>query len=150
MKLIRNNVCYVGAKDLVREPLPKFKDPLPDCSGDNDYIAFKSEEAINYFKEREDIIDYDSISSLSEEELDNTINEIHKKINEMALRWLSSSQNEREQLYKDKKLTKRQRTLSYAYESLRDYQNNRERIDALLKPSAELNQTDNRKKAHKA
>lgn len=67
MKVFRNNICYVEVGDLLRMPLPSFI-KLPTELDENRFVEFDEREAIEYFKDREDILDYDFLVQLSSDQ----------------------------------------------------------------------------------
>ena len=79
MKVIRNGICFVELEDL------KYKKELPTVvnkerqkevfySAYIHFEKFKVEDSVHYFEEQQDILDYDQLCLLSEEQVDMKIN----------------------------------------------------------------------------
>ena len=79
MKLITNNKIYVEMKDLI------FIGNLPNFvieeinQNENGFEVFKNPRSIDYFMNKNEIIDYSLVKSLSEEEIYDLIHNIHKQ-----------------------------------------------------------------------
>lgn len=74
MKVIRNGICFVELEDL------EYKKELPTVvnkerkkevfySAYIHFEKFKGEDSVRYFEEQEDILDYDQLCLMSEEQL---------------------------------------------------------------------------------
>ncbi len=79
MKVIRNGICFVELEDL------EYKKELPTAvnkerkkevfySAYIHFEKFNGEDSVRYFEEQEEILDYDQISSLTEEQVQKQIN----------------------------------------------------------------------------
>lgn len=136
MKIIRNEVCYVEFDDL------RFLSPLPQdvfyelkvyYSNNIKFIKFTKKNALNFFKENEYIIDYDSIKDLSYIELECKIKEIKNKLNLLSGKWLNGSIAERDKLNKDKEYNSLIKNLKYMLKTLENYKNNKSTYDNEVK-----------------
>lgn len=83
MKVIKKYTCYVELSDIEYLGLlpNNIKSEIQDkffYSPFIKFIRFDKDESIRYFKSREDIIDYNSICNLTDEELSEMINEGNK------------------------------------------------------------------------
>ena len=83
MKIIRDNKVYVNIQDIIYlKLLPEFVlNEFIHSNYNNDLIEFTNPLSIDFFKSREDILDYDLVVNLSNEELDKLINDLTKKLN---------------------------------------------------------------------
>ena len=128
MKIIRNDVCYIELEDLsFSEPLPQivFCELKVYYSKDIKFQKFTKEEAVNFFRRNEYIIDYDSVKELSEGQLEYKIREIKEKLNHHSAKWLNGSQVERKKLDMDKEYNSLIKNLSYILQTLENYKNNK-------------------------
>ena len=87
MKVVRNNVCFVEAEDLKRHQISKSLEWINNSR----FARFSDQEDIEYFNSFEDIIDYDEISNLSNEELTDKICETHITLKNYISKWLDVS-----------------------------------------------------------
>lgn len=134
MKIFKNNSCYVEVEDLLRFPLPKFiKLPADLTTVSEDFVKFENKDAIEYFKSREDIVDYNSICDLSTMDLGKKMDEIKEKANKLSLRWLESSYEGRIKLAKDQEYKNDLIVLKAIYQSLLKYVDNKESIDFFMR-----------------
>lgn len=86
MKLFRNNIIYVQIKDI--EFLKSRNILLPESinkkvlaeQDNSNYIEFKLEEEIDFFKKQYYIIDYDEFSLLSLEEIEEIAHKVGSKV----------------------------------------------------------------------
>ena len=79
MKVIRNGICFVELEDLeYKKELPtvvnKERQKEVFYSAYIHFEKFKGEDSIHYFIEQQDILDYDQLCLLSEEQVDMKIN----------------------------------------------------------------------------
>ena len=134
MKIIRKYTCYVELEDieylgvLPRNVVSEIKDRV-FYSPFIKFIRFDKDESLDFFRQKEDIIDYDSICNLTEEELTIKINETKEKLDEYATRWLNASSREREKLDNDTEYNSNIKSLKYTLESLKKYRDNKELYD---------------------
>ena len=125
MKIIRDNICFVSAKDLFGYDLPKELNFDKDLYDENDYVIFTNEKDIDYVKNREDIIDYDFVSSLNEVELDKKIESIEKDLEPFYQHIKSTNDEERMLLFKNAKFINTFVKLDKVYYDLIHYRNNK-------------------------
>ena len=136
MKLFRNNVCYVNFKDLIGIDLPK--DVMFDKNHyeENEYVILTEKKDIDYIKGREDIIDYDYVSSLTDDKLVEKIKRIEHDLEPYYQMLKETSQNEKIILFNNVKFKDEFFKLDKVYYDLIHYRNNREyeddRISLLL------------------
>ena len=134
MKIIRKYTCYAELEDieylgvLPRNVVSEIKDRV-FYSPFIKFIRFDKDESLDFFRQKGDIIDYDSICNLTDEELTIKINETKEKLDEYATRWLNASSRERKKLDNDTEYNLNSRTLKYTLESLTKYRNNKELYD---------------------
>lgn len=128
MKIFKNNSCYVEVQDLLRFPLPEFiKLPIDLKLGE--FVKFENKDAIEYFKSREDIVDYNSICDLSITVLDKKMKKIKEKFNKESLKWLETSYEDEIKLEKNQEYQNTFMVIKAIYQSLRRYINNKKAID---------------------
>lgn len=135
MKIIRNDVCYIERDDI------DFIGALPQkvCSiiqWDVYYsikfnlLRLKDKESVQYFSDKNFILDYDKVKDLSIEELEKMKKEVENKLEYLSLKWLNASINIREKLDKDKEYNFNIKSLKYYIESINKYINNMELYDS--------------------
>ena len=125
MKVFRDNKCFVSFKDLVDIGFPKKLNYDKDSYKDDEYVTLNDSEDIDYIRNREDIIDYDSVYSLSNEELDNKIGEIEKELEPLYIQFSSTSLENKMLLFKDEDFKNNIFKLDKIYYDLIHYKNNR-------------------------
>ena len=129
MKIFRDGVCYVNFKDLVGFEFP------PNLSFDkidykeDDYVKLTEPKDIEYIRKRDDIIDYDTVFFLSEEELTRKINELERKLDPYYRKVNALLGSERISLLKNKKFKKVFFKLDKKYYDLINYKNNKKFVD---------------------
>ncbi len=130
MKVIRNNVCFVEVDDLLRCPVPSTINTfiwLNNCR----FASFVDKDEISYFQDRKDIVDYDEVSNITEDELDNKIKEVYVVLRKSANEWLNA--NTSEKIDNNIELYKQIKECTAIYECLSNYKLNREYYDNLVK-----------------
>ena len=130
MRFFRDGVCYVDFKDIAKRDLTRF---VEFEDGKNytveDLVVVKNEEGIKVIMDRKDIVDFDEVSKMSDEELSEKIDGVAKDLNPMASRWIHTGSCKRAALYKDKNYIQDFSKLKEYYFDLIDYKNNRMTID---------------------
>lgn len=135
MKIIRNGVCYIEREDI------DFIGVLPQkvcdvIQWDVYYsikfklLRLKDKESVQYFSNKDFILDYDMVKDLSTQELEEMRKEIENKLENLSLKWLNASINTREKLDKDKEYNFNIKSLKYYIESINKYVNNKEIYDS--------------------
>ncbi len=124
MKVVRNNICFVEVDDLKRCPISKS----PEWFNNSRFAGFSEKEEIEYFKSRSDIIDYDDVVNLSDEELMSAIIEIQNNLRKSIFNWLNK--NDREDGSSEYMKAKEYTAI---YDCLTDYKVNRDIIDNEIK-----------------
>ena len=124
MKVIRDNVCYVNYMDIIRYPIPSYFVMGEILLKNDDMVRITDSRSIEYIKNRKDIIDYDEVYSLDEEELNGKISEARKSL----LEFLNSFSNISE-LFKEPNNQDKHRIKKYTYYGLLDYKANKDMID---------------------
>ena len=130
MKIIRNGICYIEREDI------DFIGVLPQntCSviqWDVYYsikfklLRLKDKESVQYFSDKDFILDYDMVKDLSTQELEEMRKEIEDKLEHLSLKRLNASINTREKLDKDKEYNFNIKSLKYYIESINKYINNK-------------------------
>ena len=132
MKVFRNDKCYVHYNDLTRYPVPDYFVFNKEIYKENEMVVLKDEYSIEYVRDRQDIIDYDDVVNLDDTELDLRIDETYKLLEPYAKRILKVSNEDRDNLYKNKMFMKDFRIRFYIYQGLSDYKKNRNEIDARI------------------
>ena len=122
MKVIRNNILYVEAHDLNNAEISNY-------DSNDKLIEISDINKIELIKNREDILDYDYIKSLTSNELNELLNEIKKKHDVLCLKYLKSSQFNRKLLDKDLDYKNIMKKYKYLYDELKNYINNKKEID---------------------
>lgn len=129
MKIFRDNVCYVNIKDLVGYNLPDDLNFDKSNYEENDYVMFTEQKDIEYVKNREDIIDYDYVSSLTDDELDKKIKRIEHDLEPYYKEIKDASSTDRIFLFKNGEFRQEFFKLDKIYYDLIHYRNNREYED---------------------
>lgn len=133
MKIIRNDACYVEKEDIMflgKFPWEVFDEI--DFSDDSKYTKFENKESINYWLKKEDILDYDAISCLNNEELTAKIIEKEKELEKMCCKWLYASNYYRRNLDQNNEYNQQIQSTKYIIETLKKYQSNKEYYDTLF------------------
>lgn len=129
MKLFKNDICYVEFKDLIEIGFPEKFNYDKEFYEENEYVVFIDEKDINYIKNREDIIDYDTVCFLSNEELDNKISEIELELEPLYLQISSTSLENKILLLNDFDFKTSFFKLDKIYYDLIHYRNNKTEED---------------------
>lgn len=144
MKLFKNDICYVEFKDLIEIGFPEKFNYDKEFYEENEYVVFTDEKDINYIKNREDIIDYDTVCFLSNEELDNKISEIEHELEPLYLQISSTSKESKKNLFEDEEFKNTLFKLDKIYYDLIHYRNNKtEEDEKILSVLSENNITKN-------
>lgn len=105
-----NDIMYLFHETDIPMPASIFTEifvdkPLIVCDSNRfDFLRFKKENEVQFFKKQDFIIDFDEYKNLTDEEFDQKAIEIATKANEIAEKWNSMSEEERGQnqsLYDD-------------------------------------------------
>ncbi len=130
MRFFRDGICYVDFKDIAKRDLTKF---VEFEDGKNytveDLVVVKNEEGIKAIMDRKDIVDFDEVSKMSDEELSEKIDSVAKDLDPLASRWIHTPSGKRASLFRDKKYIQEYGELKEYYFDLIDYKNNRMTID---------------------
>ena len=117
MKIIRNDICYIELEDI------NYLGVLPEEVRTNIFysalisiIKVKGIEAVNYFRKKDCIVDYDLVRDWSLDELKNRIKEVEDELAEYSSNSLLRNQSGNETTIKD---------LEYLLNSLNNYQKNK-------------------------
>lgn len=130
MKIIRNEMCYVEKEDVlfigsfpskVIEEVPVFIE--------SKYVKFENKESLEYWRQKECILDYDVVSCLTDEKLTATITETEEKLEKLCGQWLYATEYYRRNLDKNHEYNQQIKTLKYLLKTLKAYQNNRKQYD---------------------
>lgn len=130
MKIIRDEVCYVEKEDIlfigtfppeVVEELPVFIEAK--------YVKFENNESIEYWKQKECVLNYDEVSCLTDEELTIAITETYKKLERLSGKWLYASEYYRRNLDRNHEYNQQIKVLKYLLKMLKGYQCNRKQYD---------------------
>lgn len=148
MKILRNGKYFVLQKDLARYALPTYVmdeiETIPYIF--DDYIILKNPNTIEYIKDRNDILDYDEVASLSLEELELLYKKSLNKLNIYAKRWLDTPTYLRSNLYNDKKYINNYNYYKYRTHDLLNYISIKEKIDSTIKSLIDNNSINSSKK----
>ena len=128
MKIFKDNVCYVEVEDLTRFPLPYYVN-IPIVLNLDTLVGFKEKDAIDYFKDRQDILDYNLFSKMSYEDLDNSFKKINAKLDDYCSLWLNSSLNGRKRLDCNEEYRNTLKVYKAISNSLDNYIKNKKVID---------------------
>ena len=121
MKVIRNGICYVEKNDIL------FLGMLPEeiveapFIVESKWVKFENQNAVNFFRETEVIIDYDELSNKKEEELLETENKVEKELNDICTKWLYASSYYRRNLDKDPEYNEKIKELKYLLATIKNY-----------------------------
>lgn len=129
MKIIRDNICFVNIKDLVIYDFPVNLNFDKNSYSENDYVILKDKDDIDYIKRREDIIDYDYVSSLTDTELTEKIRKIEKDLEPLYIEFSSTTSESKKILFEDDDFKSTLFKLDKIYYDLIHYKNNREDED---------------------
>lgn len=128
MKIFKDNKCFVEVKDLMRLPLPEFI-MTPSEIEENLFVSFEKEEEIAYFKDRIDILDYESVSRLSADELDAQIASLNASVASSAIEWLMAPNTMLDKPTEDRAFNLKMQYLKFAYAQLVNYRLHRAEFD---------------------
>lgn len=130
MKIVRDNICYVDFSSLVNRGLAKYMDSDEKESHSlDDIITITNHKGIKVIKDRDDILDYDEVKDLTDEELNSKVKKVEDDLEPFVTKWLKAPYGERDKLYKDKEFKAHyDRLIDYYYE-LVDYRANRDARD---------------------
>ena len=133
MKIFRDNAYYVSFKDLVRFNCPDII-KLNEINHyyQNEYVVLYDKEAIEYIANRKDIINYDEVSYLSDEELANKIQDAYDQMLPYFNKFFNTPHDKRKELFKEKDFIDSFNIATYYYDGLKDYQKNRKHVDYLM------------------
>ena len=129
MKIVRDNVCFVNFKDLMGIDLPNDFTFDKNHYEENDYVTLTEKKDIDYIKSREDIIDYDYISSLTDDKIVEKIKRIEHDLEPYYQILKESTDKEKVVLLSSIKFREEFFKLDKVYYDLIHYKNNREDID---------------------
>ena len=128
MKVFKNNKCYVEAQDLLRFPVPNFVEIPIELKLDG-FVMFERRNEIEYFKNRQDIVDYNLMSQLSQKDLDEMIKKTKTEFLRLSSKWLESSGKGRKKLNQDEEYQNNLKICKAIYECLCKYNSNKSKID---------------------
>ncbi len=130
MKYIMDNkVCLLDSKELIVKALPKYI-VLDKYVYEKDEIAvIEDEKSVEYFKNRDDILDFEELFCLSKDDFEYKLNKVTKELNKVCERLLDYPVKERNKLFRDKEFTKKYDTLNKLNEDMIEYKNNKDEID---------------------
>lgn len=129
MKIIRDNICYVSFKDLVYFEFPNELNYDKESYEKNDYVILKDSKDIEYVRNREDILDYDTLYYLSESDLNKKIKKIEKKLEPLYIKLSQSSKDDKELLLRNEKFRNILFKYDKVYYDLIHYRNNKDEED---------------------
>ncbi len=97
----RHDMMYINSD--IDIPIPasiylKFFDGITivDDSNRFEFVKFEEDDAVKYFKELEFIIDFDKYKSLTDDKLEEEVQKLGVKANEIAEKWNSLTKKERQ------------------------------------------------------
>lgn len=130
MKIIRNDVCYVETSDLyfIGKFPNRVTEEIPVVIESN-YIKFENKESIEYWQQKESVLDYDAVSCLTDEELTTKIIEIESTLEKLCAKWLYTSEYYRRNLNQNHEYNQQIKKLEFLLKTLKDYQQNRKQFD---------------------
>ena len=132
MKIFRNDVCYVNIKDLMAIEIPSDITFDKRNYSENEYVKLTEKKDIEFIRNREDIIDYDYVSSLDEDTLDENIKKIEHDLDPYYQLLKTSLNEERIVLFKNVNFKKEFFKLDKVYYDLIHYRNNKEQEDEIV------------------
>lgn len=128
MKVKRNNKLFVQLTDLIYlETLSKsvFEEiPKTEYIGDC-FIMFQNEESIKFFENKEEIIDYDTVSTLTDIQLHEIILELKKQLDSYSKEYLNATDSYRKRRFDNEEYSHKISSLKYKILTLEFYINNR-------------------------
>ena len=133
MKIFRNGFCYVDKS--VFKSLPESMTLSKRRYGGREFALVSDPKGISYLRERKDIVDYDDISYLYGNALENRINQAFASLEPYSTRVLNSSEEELKKLYANKIFMTNLRSRENVYFTLLDYKNNKDEIDENIRVS---------------
>lgn len=135
MKVLKEGICYVDDSDLSRMAVPSFVFAEIDNQPyiENGLVELKDPRSIEFIRGRDDILDYDEVSSLSVEEIEKLYQETSKRLSIYAQRWLDTPMESRERLYHDEEYMKNYDMLKYRSCDLITYKNNKDQVDKRIR-----------------
>ena len=129
MKSFKKNACVVAFKDLICRKLPNDISFDKDSYTENDYVILTRSQDVEYVRSREDIVDYDSIKSLSLNQLDKMITKVEKQLEPFYIQLSEVPFDERGDFINNHKKKRLFFTLDKVYYDLLHYRNNRDSED---------------------
>ena len=141
MKIICDDAAYIELRDLdVMFPAPKcMASELDQECYTSTFIKFTNKDSIECIKQNENILSYNLIKDLSDNELDEKINEVYIRLDRLASIWLGSSTTRRRVLDRDIEYNTKVKMCRHIYDSLKKYKENKSyyesEIDKLTKDS---------------
>ena len=127
MKYIMDNkVCFLDSDELVKKAIPKYIVLDKYVYDKGDIAIIKDEKSVEYFKNRDDILDFEELFCMSKEDFEYKLAKNTKELNKVCERFLDYPVDER---FKDKDLSKKYDKLRKLNEDLLDYQKNKDEID---------------------
>ena len=132
MKVIRDDICLVNIEDLIRKSGP-YLDLDKYEYQDGEFAIVRDDEGIKYIKDRDDILDYDDIKDLKDEDIDKKIAKEEKNLDSLGNIYLMLSISDRNKFWKDNYNREKYDKSIAIIESLRNYKNNRDLIDDMIR-----------------
>ncbi len=128
MRIFRNGVCYVTAWEL--HAVPGFFKMDKLVYAPMEFAVITDSDSISHISSREDIIDYDLVSSLSDSELDKLVKKYEIEVESLSKRYLEALLYGRLRvLYQDKEYVKNYELCKTLYNKLFFYKQNKKQID---------------------
>lgn len=136
MKLFKDGSMYVETSDIVFiGVVPRdVGDELVDDSLSRDgLVEFTGKSAISFWKGKKEILDYNSLKKLSDQQISSKILEYTKEINKLSERAMAQSKDFRRIWEKENDFNNRKKNMEHIRKTLQNYLENRERYDVLFK-----------------
>ena len=127
MKLKREDKMYVQLKDILfLGVMPSYVCKEMKIFYNQDcFLLFKDKRSVEFFESKEEIVDYNFVSSLSDAELDDEILKLYSKLNDYSLEWLQDSQNYRKLHLSSKEYHSKITSLEYKITAFISFRKNR-------------------------
>lgn len=98
----RHDMMYINSEMDIPIPASVFLKffngiTIVDDSNRFEFVKFEGEEAVNYFKELEFIIDFDHYKGFTDEQIDKEAEELAAKANEIAEKWNAMTKKKRKE-----------------------------------------------------
>ena len=133
MKVFRNGLCYVTYKEVKKNTVPSYVMFSKVTYSNDEFVVFADKRSIDYVRSREDIINYDDVRKLSEEELDIRLSSIFKRLQACVTRLNNPDPEKVAKCKSDSEFMTKFKSLEAMYYGLLEYKLHKASIDERIK-----------------